>query len=403
MMDNSKTQQLPLRNVKVVDLTHAWAGPACSVLLGDMGADVIKVEPLDGDFYRVSMDGSLFVSINRNKRSMALNLKAAEGLQIILRLLKNSDVLIENFSPGTMERIGLGYAEVSKVNPGIIYCSISGFGQYGPYRERRGYDPVAQAMSGIMIATGEPGRPPVRILPAMIDYGAGIHAAYGIVTSLLARQESGIGERIDISLLDVGINQMAPYITHFSRTGEMPVRAGSGHMSWAPYQAFETKDGYVLIAVTTEKMWNGLCEALQLKHLLNDLRYSTLKNRVMHKNELAEEISRKTKDYDSDGLVAKLVGTDIPCGKLMDISEVIEDPHVQMRGLVEDITYPGMGGMKVVKTPIHFSGGFPEARLEPPLLGQHTNEILREIGFSERETRRFIDEGIAVQSEQVKT
>jgi len=402
-MNNITKQQLPLENVKVVDLTHAWAGPACSVLLGDMGADVIKVEPLAGDFYRVSMDGSLFVSINRNKRSIALNLKIHEGLQIILRLLKNADVLIENFSPGTMDRIGLGYAEVSKVNPGIIYCSISGFGQNGPYRERRGYDPVAQAMSGIMIATGEPGRPPVRILPAMIDYGAGIHAAYGIVTSLLARQESGRGERIDVSLLDVGINQMAPYITHFSRTGEMPTRAGSGHMSWAPYQAFGTRDGYVLIAVTTEKMWKGLCEALHLNHLGNDVRYSTLKGRVMHKNELVEEMGRMTKDYDSDALEAKLLAAGIPCSKLMNVGEVIEDPHVQMRGLVEDVSYPGMGKIKVVRTPIHFSGGFPETRLKPPLLGQHTTEILREMGYSEQEIRRFIEGGIALQSEQEKT
>ena len=262
-MEKSKKKRLALEKIRVIDFTHAWAGPACSMILGDMGADVIKVEPLSGDFYRVSMDGSLFVSINRNKRAIALNLKTEQGFSIITRMLKQADVLIENFSPGTMDKMDLDYEKVSKLNPSIIYCSISGFGQEGPYRERRGYDPVAQAMSGIMIATGEPGGHPVRILPAMIDYGAGIHAAYGIVTCLLARMESGSGERIDVSLFDVGINQMAPYITHFSRTGEMPTRAGSGHMSWAPYQAFETRDGYVLIAVTTEKMWKQLCEALR--------------------------------------------------------------------------------------------------------------------------------------------
>jgi formyl-CoA transferase/CoA:oxalate CoA-transferase len=399
-MGKSKKKYLALKKIKVVDFTHAWAGPACSMLLADMGADVIKVEALSGDFYRVSMDGSLFVSINRNKRSIALNIKTKQGYSIITRMLSNADVLVENFSPGTMQKMGLDYEEVSKLNPTIIYCSISGFGQEGPYRERRGYDPVAQAMSGIMIATGEPNRPPVRILPAMIDYGAGIHAAYGIVTCLLARKETNRGERIDVSLFDVGINQMAPHITHFSRTGEMPARAGSGHIAWAPYQAFETKDGYVHIAVTTEKMWKQFCEALHLDHLWNNVRYSTFKKRVMHKNELAEELGRVTKKYDSDTLEKRLLEAGIPCGKLMNIGEVVEDPHVKMRGLVKDISYFDMGKIKIVETPILFSNGYPETRLKPPLLGQHTTEILREMGYNEQEIRKFIDEGIAKQSEQ---
>jgi crotonobetainyl-CoA:carnitine CoA-transferase CaiB-like acyl-CoA transferase len=224
----------PLKGIRVVDVTHAWAGPACTTLLGDMGADVIKIEPFAGDSFRILSDGALFVNINRNKRGICLDLKKGEGLEIVRKLLKKGDVFIENFVPGTVKRLGLGYEEVSRVNPGIIYCSISGYGQDGPFRNRPGYDPVAQAMSGIMEAQGDPGGGPVRILPATIDYCSGINVAFGIVASLLERQKTGKGQRIDVSLLDVALNQMSPYVTAYSRTGELPQKMGSGHTAWAP-------------------------------------------------------------------------------------------------------------------------------------------------------------------------
>ena len=217
--DTNLISNQPLQGIKVVDLGHAFAGPTCAVLLGDMGADVIKVEPPTGDHFRHPLGGAPFININRNKRSLALDLKKMEGKEIVLKLASQADVLVENFIPGAMERLGLGYDSVRQLNARIIYCSISGFGQTGPYRERSAYDPIIQAMSGIMDGTGEPDRPPVRMLPAMIDYSAGLNAALGVLASLWGRIWTGKGQRIDISLMDVALTSMHQYVTHYKRTG----------------------------------------------------------------------------------------------------------------------------------------------------------------------------------------
>lgn len=398
MVIDDRQIQRPLKGVKVIDFSHAWAGPTCTMLLGDAGADTIKVEPTTGDFYRTAMDGAVFINVNRNKRSIALDLKTNEGRRIALKLLERADVLVENFVPGVMDRLGLGYQTISKMNPRMIYCSISGFGQEGPYHKRPSFDPVAQAMSGIMLATGEPDRPPVRILPPMIDYSAGIHAAYGIVIALLNREQTGKGERIDISLMDIGIVQMGAFVTHYTMTGELPERMGSAHKAWAPYQAFEASDGWVLIAVASDEMWLNLCKVLKLEDLGNDSRYATPQSRRKHRKELAESLTKVTRQYRARELESLLSEASVPSGQLRNIAEVMEDPQVKARHLIDDIEYPGLGKIKVVKNPIFFSGHAPRTQLQAPQLGEHTAAVLAELGYSEAEIQRLEDTGIVRRS-----
>ena len=398
MVIDDRQMQRPLKGVKVIDFSHAWAGPTCTMLLGDAGADTIKVEPTTGDFYRTAMDGAVFINVNRNKRSIALDLKTNEGRRIALKLLERADVLVENFVPGVMDRLGLGYQTISKMNPRMIYCSISGFGQEGPYHKRPSFDPVAQAMSGIMLATGEPDRPPVRILPPMIDYSAGIHAAYGIVIALLNREQTGKGERIDISLMDIGIVQMGAFVTHYTMTGELPERMGSAHKAWAPYQAFEASDGWVLIAVASDEMWLNLCKVLKLEDLRNDSRYATPQSRRKHRRELAESLTKVTRQYRARELESLLSEAGVPSGQLRNIAEVMEDPQVKARHLIDDIEYPGLGKIKVVKNPIFFSGHAPRTQLQAPQLGEHTAAVLAELGYSEAEIQRLEDTGIVRRS-----
>ncbi len=390
----------PLGGIRVVALTHALAGPVCAMLLGDLGADVIKIEPLSGDFLRMAENGTLYVTFNRNMRGLALDLKKEEGRDIALRLTTKAQVLVENYLPGTLDRFGLGYDAIRQINPRIIYCSISGYGQTGPLRDRPGFDPIAQAMSGIMVTTGEPNGPPVRILPAMIDYGAGIHAALAVVLSIMEQQKSGNGQRIDISLLDVAINQMSSFITKYTVSGELPKRMGSGHNAWTPFEAFPTRDGSVLIAVTTDQIWQKFCSALGLVDLANNPRYATLKGRLENRKELVETLRKITHQYESLALESKLSAKDVPCAKLRTIAEIIQEPHVQSRQILENIDYPGLGEFTSVKTPMIISGKSPRTRLKPPLLGEHTKEVLREIGCTPQEIQDLIGRKIVAQKER---
>ena len=387
---------LPLDGIKVVDLSHAAAGPCCTMLLAGMGADVIKIEPVDGESFRNLFNGSFLMNLGRNKRDMALNLKDKEGQEIVLKLVEKADVLMENFTPGTTEKLGLGYNIVNQINPGIVYCSISGYGQSGPYRERPALDPVAQAISGVMMLTGEADRLPARIGPSTIDYGTGMMGAYAIALALMNREKSGKGQRIDLALFDTAIFYMSHFITNYSLTGQLPVRMGSGMSAFAPYQVFEAKDKLVFIGVTSEKTWKGFCQVLSLDSLVEDPLYITNNDRCQNREELVSILTPLIKRYGSEDLITKLLAVDIPCAPLLDVAEVIEDSHVVERGTIMDVDYQGKGKSKVVHMPVSFSEMMPLSS-RAPMLGEHTTEVLEELGYNKAEISRFVEKGVVKQ------
>ena len=386
-----------LQGVRVVDLTSVIAGPFGTMILGDMGADVIKIEPPRGEHYRYVVDGAILLAMNRNKRGIALDLETAEGQEIALKLASQADVFAENFVPGTVDRFGLGYDRLSQLNPRLIYCSLSGFGQTGPYRQRPAYDPVAQAMSGIMVATGEPDGRPCRQVTSFVDMTASLYAVCAILGCLMERGKTGKGQRIEVSLLDTAVSAMGYYITRHSFTGKLPSRAGSGHAAWPLFQAFDTKDRPIWIGVSTNKTWAAFCQALELDELAANPRYSTDEARREHRDELVARVSEICQQYTSAELESKLAAVGVPCGRLLDVSEVSQDPQIRFRQLIEDWDYPGIGRIKTVRTPMMISGELPETRMQTPHLGEHTSQVLAELGYSEEEVQRLIERGIAVQ------
>ena len=386
-----------LQGVKVVDLTSVIAGSFGSMILGDMGADVVKIEPPQGEHYRYAIDGAILLAMNRNKRGMALDLRTKEGQEVALKLASRADVFVENLIPGTVDRLGLGYEQVNRLNPRIIYCSVSGFGQSGPYSQRPAYDPLVQAMSGIMTATGEAEGKPVRQVTSLVDMTASLYATCAILGYLMEREKTGKGQRIEVSLLDSAVVAMGYYLTHHSITGKLPERVGSGHATWAVFQAFDTKDTPVWIGASTDKFWFAFCQALGLDDLAGDSRYFTGEGRRQHHEELTDKVGEVCRQYGSLELESRLAAVGVPCGRLLDVSQVSQDPQIQLRRLIEEWDYPGKGRVKTVRTPIMVSGELPETRLQTPQLGEHTSQVLRELDYSEAEIQRLIEQGIAVQ------
>jgi len=374
-----------LKGIVVLDLSHVLAGPYCTMMMGDYGADVIKVErPGIGDDTRAwgppfaGGESAYFLSINRNKRSITINMKTEEGKTIIRDLAAQSDVVIENFSPGTMDRLGLGREALMALNPKLIYCSLSGYGQTGPDSGLPGFDVVIQARGGMMSLTGSPDGPPTVTGISIVDLFAGLHALNAILACLVARKETGRGHYLDMALLDSQVNILSHQATSFLMTGKAPQRRGNTHNNIVPYQTFKTKDGYVNIAAGNDKLWQCFCKALNLTAFSNDPLYATNAKRVENRAELVPQLERIIAGWDGCELVRVLSEAHVPAAQVQDMKGVFSDPQVLAREMIAESDHPTAGKLRTPAAAGLIDGHKPAVRCAPPLLGQHTAEILSE-------------------------
>jgi crotonobetainyl-CoA:carnitine CoA-transferase CaiB-like acyl-CoA transferase len=377
----------PLDGLLVVDLTRVLSGPYCTMLLADMGARVIKIEqPGKGDDTRAwgppfqGGESAYFLSINRNKESLALDIKQPRGREFLERLLARADVLVENFRPGTMERLGLGHAAIAPRFPRLVYCSISGFGQSGPRREQPGYDAVMQAEGGLMSITGEADGPPYRLGVAISDIVTGMFAAQGITLALLARERTGQGQLVDISMLDATAALLTYQAAIYFATGKPPVRMGNRHPTIVPYETFEGTDGAFVLAVGNDEQWRRFCTTAGIDALANDARFATNRDRVAHYGELKPVLESHLRTRPRDEWIRVLTAAGIPCGSVRDIGEVLVDPQVAARNMIQTVDHRTLGSINVLGTPLKLSETPGAVRQAPPTLGQHTDAILREFG-----------------------
>ena len=380
----------PLSGLTILDLSRVLSGPYCTMLAADMGARVIKIEhPVQGDDTRawgppfVAGESAYFLSINRNKESVAIDFKAARGRELLDALIAKADVIVENFRPGTLERMGLGYAELAKCDPRLIYVSISGFGQTGPRRTEAGYDAVAQAEGGLMSITGTSDGPPVRLGVAVADIASGMFAFQGLLLALIARGTSGRGQQVDVSLLDSVTALLTYQAARQFATGETPVRTGNRHMTIAPYDTFDTAGGVLVLAVGNDTQWRKLCGVLGAADLSGDTRFVTNAGRVDHYEELRPRLEAHFSRWALDALVAALKAEGVPCGAVRSIADVTGDPQVLARGMVETVMHPTAGAQRVLGIPVKLSDTPGHIHSAPPLLGQHTAAVLMgDLGLS---------------------
>jgi crotonobetainyl-CoA:carnitine CoA-transferase CaiB-like acyl-CoA transferase len=377
----------PLDGLLVVDLTRVLSGPYCTMLLADMGARVIKIEqPGKGDDTRAwgppfqGGESAYFLSINRNKESLALDIKQPRGREFLERLLARADVLVENFRPGTIERLGLGHAAIAPRFPRLVYCSISGFGQSGPRREQPGYDAVMQAEGGLMSITGEADGPPYRLGVAISDIVTGMFAAQGITLALLARERTGQGQLVDISMLDATAALLTYQAAIYFATGKPPVRMGNRHPTIVPYETFEGTDGAFVLAVGNDEQWRRFCTTAGIDALANDARFATNRDRVAHYADLKPVLESHLRTRPRDEWIRVLTAAGIPCGSVRDIGEVLVDPQVAARNMIQTVDHQTLGSINVLGTPLKLSETPGAVRQAPPTLGQHTDAILREFG-----------------------
>lgn len=391
----------PLDGLTVLDASRVLAGPFCTMQLGDLGAEVIKVErPGMGDqtrgwkppSYGDADESAYYMSINRNKRSIALNLAAEEGRDVFREFAREADILVENFRVGKMDEWGLGYGDLSGENPDLVYCSLSGYGEWGPDAERPAYDIIMQAEGGLMSITGEEGRTPVRVGVALADIGAGMYATQAILAALLERElSSGGGQKIDISLFDGQVAWMTYMASNYFATGSPPERMGSKHPTIAPYQAFATRDGYVVVAVGSENIWPNFCAALDREDLADDERFSTNEDRVANRDTLDSLLAEEISEYATDDLLDILDAHDVPASDVHDMADVFDAPQVDARGMHREVAHPTAGSVEMPGSPMHFSSTPTSIRRYPPLLGEHTRELLDEAGYDDAAIRSLID------------
>jgi CoA:oxalate CoA-transferase len=377
-----KVNMPPLTGLKVVDLTRVLAGPFCTMMLGDMGAEVLKIEePELGDESRgwapfIGEDSSYFLSVNRNKKSIALDLKTEHGRDALSALIATADVLVENFRPGSLAELGFGYRDVSRTNPRLVYCSISGYGQSGPRAELPGYDVVIQGESGFMEVTGAPEGEPTRAGVAITDYLAGLYAAQGILLALYDRQRSGMGQHVDISLYDSMLSVMRLPLGLLLASGAPPARVGNDHPSIAPYETLNTPGGKIIVAVGNPRLWKRFCAAIERTDLLTDERFATNICRLANRAALKVELERTFERFSLQELIDRLQAHKVPCGQVRSIADAIADPQVAARHMLLSMPNGDSGPVINLGTPVKLSRTPAEMSLRPPGLGEHTDEVL---------------------------
>ena len=401
MTKTPSTKPLPLTGVRVLDVSQVMAGPYCCMLLADLGADVIKIEPPGtGDQTRGAMgfkmkgsDSMGFLNMNRNKRSVILNLKSKAGKEAFFRLVKTADILVENYRPGVMKKLGIDYPTLKNINPGLVYASISGFGQTGPWANRPGFDLMAQAMSGVMSVTGYPDGPPVKAGVPVADIGCALFAVYGILSAYIGKTKSGEGQFIDASLFDSALAFSIWDTAQYWGTGIEPYKLGTANHMSAPYQAMRASNGYFVMGATNQKLWALLCDKINRNELVEDDRFKTNPLRLANREELAEELEKSFITKTSEEWVDLLLSGGIPAGPINTYPEAFNSEHGKHRQMRMEIDHPVEGKIPNIGFAVKLSGTPQQIQRHPPLLGEHTNELLAELGFSDDEFKKLAEGG----------
>ena len=391
----------PLAGLRVLEITQIMSGPTCGLLLADMGADVIKIEKTQGGDdargYRDPQVGGVsgpFMMMNRNKRGLALDLKSAQGRALLLRMVKQADVLVENFRGGTMDKLGLGYEVLKAQNPGLIYCAITGYGRSGPYADKGGFDLIAQGFAGLMSITGEPGRPPVKSGSAVSDMNAGILAALGILAAYIHKLKTGEGQVVDTSLSDAALQQTYWHAAVWFATQRSPQPTGSAHLLTAPYQAFEASDGWINIGGANQTNWERICDVLGHPDWKTDARFATNRDRMAHLGELVDLMNAVVRTRTRAEWQAAFDAAGVPAGPVHTIGEALSHPQTLARGMVVDLLHPQAGPTRAIGCPIHFSASPERTSTPAPLLGQHTREVLQAFGLDAAEIDALLAAGV---------